>query len=113
MSLMAEREEIAMAWLLDLRYTLSSEACGVRVSRAEVQRLDPPCDDDAVRDVVLGEEALGTSTAVPPQWRESGLGLWKVVWVVGRREAKTGEESRQRVSWRPRNWEERASAWTF
>jgi len=53
-----------------------------------------------------GRRLLGTSTAVPPQWRESGLGLWKVVWVVGRREAKTGEDSRQRVSWRPRNWED-------
>ena len=56
---------------------------------------------------------MGTSSAVPPQWRESGLGLWMVVWVVGRREAKTEEDSRQRVSWRPRNWEDRASAWTF
>ena len=46
---------------------------------------------------------MGTSSAVPPQWRESGLGLWKVVWVVGRRESKTGEESRQRVSWSPRS----------
>ncbi len=57
---MAEREEIAMAWLLDFRVNVEQgEARGVRVPRAEVQRLDPPCDADAVRDVVLGEEALG------------------------------------------------------
>ncbi len=40
-------------------YVEQGQARGVRVPRVEVQCLDPPCDGDAVRDVVLGEEALG------------------------------------------------------
>ena len=70
----------------------------MRVPRAEVQRLDPPCDDDAVRDAVLGEEALGHEQCRAAAVEGVGLGLWKVVWVAGRREAKTEEDSRQRVS---------------
>ena len=54
-----------------------------------------------------------TSAGPPPQWRESGLGLWKVVWVVGRRERSKTEEdgpAAARVLEAERKWEDRASA---
>ncbi len=60
-------------------YVEQGEARGVRVPRAEVQRLDPPCDDDAVRDVVLGEEALGHEHCRAAAVEGVGVGLWKVV----------------------------------